>query len=191
MNPSQTALSAGKLPMTVQTIAYLCVLCGLCGSPRKKSWRSFSPVRGLIDETIATPFVLKETSMTTQTIPTARKPACKLTFQVQRASHFLCVAIKGEASFDQAEVISAQLLRIPLDGASLVVLDLAELTLISALAMRALIDYRRGVARRGVEVRLANVQAQVWLALELAGLGQSFQPMDLELQMRPAAMAVA
>jgi hypothetical protein len=30
------------------------------------------------------------------------------------------VAIKGETSFDQAEVISAQLLRIPLDGYSLV-----------------------------------------------------------------------
>ena len=47
--------------------------------------------------------------MTTPTIPAARKPACKLTFQVQRAPYFLCVAIKGEASFDQAEAISAQL----------------------------------------------------------------------------------
>ena len=56
--------------------------------------------------------------MTTQAIPTGRKSACKLTFRVQRDPYFLCVAIKGEASFDQAEVISAQLLRIPLDGDS-------------------------------------------------------------------------
>jgi hypothetical protein len=75
--------------------------------------------------------------MTTQTIPTARKPACKLAFHVQRAPCFLCVAIKGEASFDQAEFISAQLLRLPLKGSSLVVLDLAELTFISALAIGA------------------------------------------------------
>ena len=53
--------------------------------------------------------------MTTATIPTRRKPADKLTFRVQRGADFLCVAIQGEASFDQAEVISAQLLRIPLD----------------------------------------------------------------------------
>jgi anti-anti-sigma factor len=90
------------------------------------------------------------------------------------------VAIQGEASFDQAEVISAQLLRLPLDGYSLVVLDLAELTSLSCLAIGALVDYRRGVWRRGVEVRLANVQAKVWLALESAGLGKLFEPMNLE-----------
>jgi anti-anti-sigma factor len=166
--------------MTVQTLAYLCVLCGLCGSPREKSWRSFAPVRGLTNEAITTSLVLKETSMTTQTMPTVRNPAGKLTFHVRRGPHFLCVAIKGEASFDQAEVISAQLLRIPRDGYSLVVLDLAELTFLSSLAMGALVEYRRGLWRRGIEVRLANVQAQVWLALESAGLGPLFEPMDLE-----------
>jgi anti-anti-sigma factor len=118
--------------------------------------------------------------MTTATIPTRRTPACKLTFRVQRGPHFLCVAIQGEASFDQAEVISAQLLRIPLDGHSLVVLDLAHLTSISSLAMGALVEYHRGLMRRGVEVRLANVQAPVWLALEWAGLGKLFEPMDLQ-----------
>jgi anti-anti-sigma regulatory factor len=103
----------------------------------------------------------------------------------------LCEAIQSEASFDQAEVISAQLLRIPLDRFSLVVLDLAELTCISALAMGALVDYRRGLGRRGVEVRLVNVPAPVWLALELAGLGPLFEPMDLEQPTRQPALAVA
>ena len=118
--------------------------------------------------------------MTTQTISSRRKPACKLTFCVQRSPYFLCVAIKGEASFDQAEVISAQLPSIPLDGYSLVALDLAELTSTSSLAMGALVEYRRGLTRRAIEVRVANVQARVWLALELAGLTQLFKPMDLE-----------
>src|SRR5262249_7683582 len=107
--------------------------------------------------------------MTIQTIPPQRKPECKLAFHVERGPHSLIVAIRGEARFDQAEVISAQLLRIPLDAYALVVLDLAQLTSISALAMGALVEYRRGLWRRGVEVRLANVQAQVWLALESAG----------------------
>ena len=118
--------------------------------------------------------------MTAQTIPARRKPECKLAFHVERRPHLLLVALRGKASFDQAEVISAQLLRIPLGAYSLVVLDLAGLTFISSLAMGALVAYRRGLCRRGVEVRLANVQAPVWLALESAGLGQLFEPMDLE-----------
>jgi anti-anti-sigma factor len=90
------------------------------------------------------------------------------------------VAIQGEASFDQAELMSAQLLRVPLDAYSLVVLDLTELTYLSSLAMAALVAYRRGVERRGVVVRVANVQARDWLALESAWLGQLFEPMALE-----------
>jgi anti-anti-sigma factor len=129
--------------------------------------------------------------MTTQTLPTRRKPACKLTFHVQRAPYFLCVAIIGEASFDHAEIISAQLLRIPLDAYTLVVLDLADLTSLSSQAMGALVEYRRGLGRRGIEVRLANVPARVWLALESAGLGRLFEPMDLEQPTRPPEMAVA
>jgi anti-anti-sigma factor len=127
----------------------------------------------------------------TQTLPARRKPECKLAFHVERGPRWLTVAIGGEASFDQAEVLAAQLLRVPLDGYSLVVLDLAGLTFLSSLAMGALVAYRRGVGRRGVEVRLVNVQAQVWLALESAGLGELFEPTELEQPTRPPAMAVA
>jgi hypothetical protein len=45
--------------------------------------------------------------------------------------------------------------------------------------MGALVEYRRGLCRRGVEVRLANVPKEVWLALESAGLGHLFQVIDL------------
>ena len=100
------------------------------------------------------------------------------------------MAIRGEASFDQAEVLSAQLLRAPLDGAWLVVLDLAELTFLGSLAMDALVSYRLAVGLRGVDVRLANVQARVWLALESAGLGKLFEQIDLEEPTPPAASAV-
>jgi anti-anti-sigma factor len=120
--------------------------------------------------------------MSILTFAPRRKLERKLAFHVERRPHFLLVAIKGEASFDQAEVIIAELLRIPLDAYTLLALDLAELTFISSLAMGALIDYRRGLGRRGVEVRLANVQAPVWMTLELAGLWNLFKPMDLEQQ---------
>ena len=129
--------------------------------------------------------------MTMQTLATRAKSECKMAFHVERRPHFLLVAIKGEASFDQAEVFSAQLLRLPLEAYSLVVLDLAELTFLSSLAMGALVEYRRGLGRRGVEVRLANVPAQVWLALESAGLGKLFESIVLEAPAPPAASAGA
>ena len=118
--------------------------------------------------------------MTTQTVPPRRKPEGKLAFHVEHRPYFLLVAVRGEASFDQAEAISAELLQIPLEAYSLVVLDLAELTFLSSLAIGALIEYRRGLCPRGIEVRLANVQAQVWLVLESAGLGKLFEVIDLE-----------
>ena len=127
--------------------------------------------------------------MVSQTVAPRRQPECKLDFHVERRPHLLIVGIRGEASFDQAELVSAQLLRIPLEAYSLVVLDLAELTFLSSLAMGALVEYRRGLWRRGTEVRLANVPAPVWLALESAGLSTLFPPM--ELQPQPPAVAVA
>ena len=131
-----------------------------------------------------------KSTMTMQTTATRRKRECKLACHVERRSHFLLVAIQGEASFEQAEFLSAQLLRIPLEAYSLVVLNLAELTFLSSLAMGALIEYRRDLCRRGVEIRLANVPAQVWLALELAGLRKLFETIDLPDPTRPPAMAV-
>ena len=120
--------------------------------------------------------------MTMPMLATRRERECKLAFHVQRRPHFLRVAIGGEASFDQGEVMSTQLLRIPLDAYSLVVLDLAELRYMSSLAMDTLEGFRRDLGRRGVEVRLANLQARVWLALESTGLGRLFEPMHLEQQ---------
>jgi anti-anti-sigma factor len=128
--------------------------------------------------------------MTMQTPATRRKQECKLAFHVERRPHFLVVSIQGEASFEQAEFLTAQLLRMPLEAYSLVVLDLAELTFLSSLAMGARIEYRRGLCRRGVEIRLANVPAPVWLALELAGLGKLFETIDLPEPIRPPAMAL-
>jgi anti-anti-sigma factor len=129
--------------------------------------------------------------MTSQATATRRKPEGKLAFHVERGPHFLLVAIQGAASYDQAEVISAQLLRIPLDAYTLVVLNLAELTSLSSLAMGALIEYRRRLWPRGVEVRLTDVPAPVWLALEVAGLGKLFELIDLQEPTRPAAIAGA
>jgi anti-anti-sigma factor len=129
--------------------------------------------------------------MISQTLVTRRMPEGKLTVQVERRPEFLVVAIRGEASFDQAEILSAQLLRVSREAYSLVVLNLAELTFLSSLAMGALVEYRRGLCLRGIEVRLANVQAQVWLALESAGLGKLFETIDFDEPTRPAASVLA
>ena len=116
--------------------------------------------------------------MTLPTLATRQKPEAKLQFRVERRPHFLRLVLGGEASFNQAEVLAGHLLRMPLEGATLIVFDLAELTFLSFLAMGALIEYRRRLGPRGVEVCLANVQPPVWMALELAGLGKLFERFD-------------
>jgi hypothetical protein len=57
--------------------------------------------------------------------------------------------------------------------------------------MGALVANRRGLCRRGVEVRLANVSAQVWRALASAGLGTLFPPLEGAQPTPARAMAVA
>jgi anti-anti-sigma factor len=114
-----------------------------------------------------------------------------MAFQVERRPYFLQVAIKGEASFDQADVIAAALVRIPLDTYPLVVLNLAEMTFISSLVMGVLVQHCRGLWRRGIEVRLANVQPQVRMTLELAGLWKLFQPINSDELTKTAASAGA
>ena len=128
--------------------------------------------------------------MTTQTAPTGRKPAGRLACRLQRPL-FSVRGHPGRSQFRSGRGHLRAAARIPPDGYSLVVLDLAELTFLSSLAMGALVEYRRGLSRRGAEVRLANVQAQVWLALESAGLGRLFEPIDLPVATRPVASAVA
>ena len=89
--------------------------------------------------------------MTIPTMATRQQHEGKIEFHIERRPYFLGVAIRGEASFD----------------------DLANFRhpLLARRAMfrRQPLDYRRGLGRRGVEVRLASLHAPVWLALEAAG----------------------
>jgi anti-anti-sigma factor len=124
-----------------------------------------------------------------QSLATRAKSECKMAFQVERRPHFLLVAIKGEASFDQAELISTHLLQIPLEAYSLVVLDLAQLTLLSSQAIGALLMYRWRLRRHGLEVTLANVPAQVCSALKFAELWEEFETVDLDDPGRRLTMA--
>ena len=127
--------------------------------------------------------------MTTQTAPTGRKPAGRLACRLQRPL-FSVRGHPGRSQFRSGRGHLRAAARIPPDGYSLVVLDLAELTFLSSLAMGALVEYRRGLCRRGVEIRLANVPAQVWLALESAGLCKLFEVIHLEEPTRPPARGV-
>jgi anti-anti-sigma regulatory factor len=125
--------------------------------------------------------------MACQTVATQYAPERKFAFHVERRPHFLVVAMKGDAGIDQADCITAELLRIPLEAYSLVVLNMAELTFLSYPAIGDLLEYSRSLWLRAVEIRLANVPAQAWLVLEAAGLGELFEPIDLDAPTRPGS----
>jgi anti-anti-sigma regulatory factor len=81
------------------------------------------------------------------------------------------VHIAGEASIRQAGTLAARLLGLSARRPSLVTLDLSGLGHISALAMGALVAFRRGILRSGGRVRLApNLQDPVREALSRAEL---------------------
>jgi anti-anti-sigma regulatory factor len=95
----------------------------------------------------------------------------RIEFGVAEAPTAVTVHIAGEASIGQAGTLAARLLGLSARRPSLVILDLSGLCRISALAMGALVAFRRGILRTGGRVRLApNLQDPVREALGRAEL---------------------
>jgi anti-anti-sigma factor len=85
--------------------------------------------------------------------------------------------LAGEAGVRQAGELAVALLRVTALRPPLVTLDLSGLSLLSALALGVLVDFRRGVVRAGGRVRLAGaLQEPVREALVRAGLLALFDP---------------
>jgi anti-anti-sigma factor len=106
--------------------------------------------------------------------PPERAAPAALQVSVIQTAAGLVIRLKGEATVQSVGVLQAGLLAPSASRPPLVTLDLSELRSISCLALGALVAYRRGVARTGGRVRLAEgLQPAVHEALargELFGL---------------------
>jgi anti-anti-sigma factor len=92
------------------------------------------------------------------------------------------VRLAGEADVRQVGELTAALLPLSACRPTLVILDLSRLTEISCLAIGVLAEFRRGVARAGGRVRLADpLPESVREALNRAELLSRFEvPQDAE-----------
>ena len=82
--------------------------------------------------------------------------ASALEITVSRSSDGLVVRVKGEATVQCASALLDGLLTTTTQRPAVVTLDLTELRSISCLAMGVLVTYRRGVVRKGGQVRLVG-----------------------------------
>jgi anti-anti-sigma factor len=121
------------------------------------------------------------TSMRTDTIggrtPRAQgldgaPPLAVTTIDVPRG---VVVRLEGAARFDTVDRLQFNLLRLVVRRVPLTVLDLSGLTLLSSLAMGALVSLRRDLARWGGRVRIAGASRSVYESLEAAGLTLLFE----------------
>jgi anti-anti-sigma factor len=94
---------------------------------------------------------------------------------IQQMPEDVVIHLKGEANFDEADALAGSLMAPATRREACVNLDLTELKSISCLAMRVLVDYRRGVVRTGGRVRLAGaLQPAVHEAFARARLFELF-----------------
>jgi anti-anti-sigma factor len=84
------------------------------------------------------------------------------------------VRVEGEASVDEIEKFGFVCARVTARRAPLAVLDLAELTFLSSLAMGQLVRLSRDLFRWGGRVKLAGCRPVIREALETARLGCFF-----------------
>ena len=76
----------------------------------------------------------------------------------------------GEVDIATADQLAGAIQRCRRDGASTIVLDLAEMTFLDAAGLRVLVRVRRGLDAAGGTLRLINVRPSVRRVLTLTGL---------------------
>jgi anti-anti-sigma factor len=85
------------------------------------------------------------------------------------------IRLEGFATFDTLKQLHCALAQLIARRVALAVLDLSALTLLSSLAMGALVRLRRDLGRWGGQVRIGAASPSVYESLESAGLTQLFE----------------
>ena len=107
--------------------------------------------------------------MTTLTQPLTNpvsSPAREMIVRVSEAVGAVVVRLEGEARVSEVGRLQMPFLRLVARRVPLVVLDLTDLTLVSSLALVALVGLRRDLGRFGGRVRIAGARSAVAEVLE-------------------------
>jgi anti-sigma B factor antagonist len=115
--------------------------------------------------------------MTTSTQPLTDPGSCQtreMIVRVSEAGQAVVVRLEGEVRVLEVPRLQVPLMQLVARKVPLVVLDLADLTFISSLAIGALVGLRRDLGRFGGRVRMAGVRPAVAEVLESTRVGTLF-----------------
>lgn len=84
-----------------------------------------------------------------------------LEVKIERTTEAIIVRLKGEASVQNVDELERQLRPVVASAAGLVVVDLSGLSFISSLGLGLMVQFDRGIARKGGTVRFAGAQLLV------------------------------
>jgi anti-anti-sigma factor len=109
--------------------------------------------------------------------PTAgvRTMAANLDVEIDETPQMIVVRLIGNAGTRETERLQMALIPLMAKRPSLVVFDLAKLAYVASLAMGMLVNFRRGLARNGGQVKLAAVPPLVLESFRAARLDELFE----------------
>jgi anti-sigma B factor antagonist len=84
-----------------------------------------------------------------------------LEINIERTAGAIIVRLKGEASVQNVDELERQLRPVAASAVELVVIDLSGLSFISSLGLGTMVQFDRGIARKGGTVRFAGAQPLV------------------------------
>src|SRR5262245_41585768 len=100
--------------------------------------------------------------------------ASRLEVKITDHPEGLVVRVLGEASLPEIDRLRIHLMYVTVRRPRLVILDLADLVFIGSLGWGALNEFRRGIIRRGGEVRLAGMRPEIEEAFRSLSLDKLF-----------------
>jgi anti-anti-sigma factor len=106
-------------------------------------------------------------------VPDTTEPL--LVVEVERDGDAAIVRIEGEVEFATAPRLRATLLDLAQEGASPVVLDLAEVTFVDSAGISLLIQAKKRLASSSSDLVLRAPQASVRRVLEISGVTELFR----------------
>jgi anti-anti-sigma factor len=118
---------------------------------------------------------LREAINMAKATPTERPTEGPFNFSVSEMSGGVVIRLQGEARITAVDRLQFTLARLVARRVPLVVLDLSGLTLLSSLAMGALVALSRDLGRWGGRVRIAGIRPRVYESLESLRLHTLFE----------------
>jgi anti-sigma B factor antagonist len=109
--------------------------------------------------------------------------ALKIT-PTQKNTHTVSIALSGQLNSETASVLDQQIQKALVNGANVIVLDMADLKMITSAGVGVVMKTQTSMAKRGGEMIMLNMQPQITKVFEIVRLlptltvFESMQEMD-------------